>query len=46
MTLVVMWMSSPGPASIKWQATGDIEIELTYVVKFVNGAALMDDVLN
>lgn len=25
---------------------GAIEIELTYVVKFVNGAALVDDVLN
>ena len=27
-------------------SAGDIEIELTYVVKFVNGAALVDDVLN
>ena len=46
MTLVVMWMSPPGPAAVKWPALGDIEIELTYVVKFVNGAALVDDVLN
>lgn len=27
-------------------SNGAIEIELTYVVKFVNGAALVDDVLN
>ena len=30
MTLVVMWMSPPGPAAVKWPAPGDIEIELTY----------------
>ena len=46
MTWVVMWMPPPGPAAVKWPATGDIEIELTYVVKFVNGAALVDDVPN
>ena len=46
MTLVVMWMSPPGPAAVIWPAPRDIEIELTYVVKFVNGAALVDDVLN